>query len=73
MYQKLKNKVLVGAALALNSALVLAQTSDDGLDSIAALTAKAPAYIAAAFGLATISVAGFWALGMYKKVAGRGK
>lgn len=64
--------VAVGAAL--SSGLAAAQTATDpGLAAIRGLQPTATSYIGAGFALLVITVGGFWGMGMFKKVAGKGK
>lgn len=73
----LKSKI--GRIAATGTGLVLAlpvmaqEVTDPGLAALESLETKGGLYVAAAFALATITVGGFWALAMYKKVAGKAR
>lgn len=55
------------------SALVMAQTTDPGVQAIEGLSAKATTYIAAAFAVAVLVAGGFWGISMMKKAFSRAK
>jgi hypothetical protein len=65
----LKDRVAVGALLAVASAASFAQETgtDQGVEAINALSSKAATYIAAAFTVAVLVAGGFWGIRMMKK------
>lgn len=65
----------VTTGLLVGAGNVMAQTTPDdpGLAAITALKSSATAYIAAGFAVLTIVVAGYWGMGMYRKISGKAK
>jgi len=64
----LKEKLLLGAGLAMSSALAMAQTTDPFDTAITTLTAKVTSYGGALVGLAAVGVAFFVAIKYVKKI-----
>lgn len=64
--------VTTGLMVAAGNAMAQADP-DPGLAAITALKSSASSYIAAGFAVLTIVVAGYWGMGMYKKISGKAK
>lgn len=62
-----------GIVIAMGNALAQTTPTDPGLAAIDTLKSSATSYIAAGFAVLTIVVAGYWGMGMYKKISGKAK
>lgn len=65
--------VTTGLMVAAGNVMAQTATDDPGLAAITNLKTSATSYIAAGFAVLTIVVAGYWGMGMYKKISGKAK